>query len=103
MFEEILALNGQAAARGDYEVAYHLLMAALHHADHIGDEAALARLADLARKQGAAVEAVQPPHHLSRRLAETRGQTALFDSFQAHVDAVRLRLHSARQLRPRQP
>ena len=101
MLEEILALNRQAAGKGDFEVAYHLLMAALHHADHAGDEPALTRLAELARTQGAAVEAVQPPHHLSRRLAEARGQTALFDSFQAHVDAVRLRMQSARHLRQR--
>jgi hypothetical protein len=47
----------------------------------------------------AALEAVRPPHHLSRRLAGARGQTALFDSYQAHVDAVRLRMQSARHLR----
>ena len=101
MLEEILALNEQAAGRGDFEVAYHLLMAALHHADHVGDEAALGRLAKIARKQGEAVEAVQPPHHLSRRHAEARGQTPLFESFQAHIEAVRLRLQSARHLRAR--
>ena len=99
MLEEILALNQQATARGDFEVAYHLLMAALHHVDHIGDQAALGRLSELAKQQGAAVEAVQPPHHLSRRLAQARGQTALFESFQAHVDAVRLRLQSKGHLK----
>jgi hypothetical protein len=101
MLEEILALNARAAASGNYEVAYHLLMAALHHADHAGDEAALARLSKIAKKQGDAVEAVQPAHHLCRRHAEARGQTALFDSFQAHIDAVRLRLQSARHLKAR--
>jgi hypothetical protein len=77
-------------ARGN-PVAYHLLMAALHPADHAHDLEVLERLADLARKQGGAVEAVQPPHHLSRKLAQVRGQTALFDSFLAHVEAVRPR------------
>ena len=99
MLDEILELNRRAAQEGDFEVAYHLLMAALHYVDHAGDEAALARLVELARKQASAVEAVAPAHHLSRRLAQVRGQTALYDSFQAHAEAVRLRLQSARRLK----
>lgn len=99
MLEEILALNRRAAARGDFEVAYHLLMAALHAADDAADEAVLTRIGDLAREQAAAVEAVRPPHHLSRHQAQVRGQTTVFDSFLAHVDAVRLRLQSRRQLK----
>jgi hypothetical protein len=43
----------------DFEVAYHLLMAALHHADPMGDEAALARRPKIAKKEGDAVEAVR--------------------------------------------
>lgn len=99
MLEEILALNQRAAAQGDFEVAYHLLMAALHHIDHAGDDTSIGRLVELSRKQGAAVEAAVPPHHLSRKFAQMRGQTALYDSFHAHVEAVRLRIHSARQLK----
>ena len=101
MLEEILALNSEAAAKGNFEVAYPLLMAALHHADHAGDQAVLDRLSQIAKAQAQAVEAVQPVHHLSRRMAEARGQTALYDSFQAHVEAVRLRQQSARHVRPR--
>ena len=103
VLEEILALNARAAAAGDFEVAYHLLMAALHLADHSGDEAALDRLAQIARAEADALEAVQPPHHLSRQLAGARGQTALFDSFQHHIEAVRLRMKGARHLRQRRP
>jgi histidinol phosphatase-like PHP family hydrolase len=99
MLEEILQLNRRAAANGDFEVAYHLLMAALHAADRAGDEDALQRLGELAREQGKAVEAVRPTHHLSRRQALSRGQTSVFDSFTAHLDAVRLRLQSQRQLK----
>ena len=92
-------MNRRAAADGDFEAAYHLLMAALHVADHAANEAALARIGDTAREQAAAVEAVRPPHHLSRHQALARGQTAVFDSFIAHLEAVRLRLHSQRQLK----
>ncbi|HET7362854.1 MAG TPA: hypothetical protein VFJ70_04690 [Burkholderiales bacterium] len=79
----LLKLSGEAAARGQYEVAYHLLMAALHVA--------------LTKQQAAAIERVQPSHHLSRHQAQLRGQTALFDSLAAHVEAVRLRLQSEQQ------
>jgi hypothetical protein len=103
MFEQILELNARAAAEGNYEAAYHLLMAALHCAERGGDSAALERLATLATLQGAAVEAVTPVHHLSRTHAEARGQTAIFDSYLAHVDAVRLRLESVRQRQKRRP
>ena len=44
MLEEILALNRRPAARGDFEVACHLLMAAPHAADDAADEAVLARI-----------------------------------------------------------
>ena len=99
MLDEILELNRRAAASGDFEAAYHLLMAALHVADHAADEAVLARIGNVAREQAAAVEAVRPPHHLSRHQAQMRGQTAVYESFIAHLDAVRLRLSSQRQLK----
>jgi hypothetical protein len=97
MLEEVLKLNGEAAARGEYEVAYHLLMAALHAADYAKNFQVLERIAALAREQAEAIERTQPPHQLSRSHAQMRGQTALYDSLGAHVEAVRLRLQSDRQ------
>jgi hypothetical protein len=94
MLSEMLKLNAEAAARGQYEVGYHLLMAALHAADHEKDLAVLERIATLAREQGEAVERVQPPHQLSSYHAQLRGQTPVFDSLGTHIDAVRLRLQS---------
>jgi hypothetical protein len=99
---DTLELNRRAVAAGDYEVAYHLLMASLHLADHARDFAALERIATLAREQSAALEALKPPHHLSRAQAQLRGQTAVFDSLATHIDAVRLRLQSDEQ-RARRP
>ena len=100
MFGELLELNARAAARGNYEVAWHLLMAALHCVEHDEEDATvLARLVAIAKQQGAAIESQVPSHHLSRRHAEARGQTALFDSFLAHVEAVRLRMEGERQRR----
>jgi len=97
MLNELLELNRRAAGQGAFEVAYHLLMAALHFADHNRDTVALEEIARLGREQGQALERVTPPHMLSRRQAHLRGQTAIFDSFAAHVEAVRLRLQSDEQ------
>jgi hypothetical protein len=97
MLEEVLKLNGEAAARGEYEVAYHLLMAALHVADHAKNSQVLERIAALARQQAEAIERIEPPHNLSRSQAHMRGQAALYDSLAAHIEAVRLRLQSDRQ------
>jgi len=103
MLNAILRLNADAAAQGDYEVAYHLLMAALHVADDAHDFAALERITRAAKEQGAQVEAVRPPHPLSRAQAQLRRQTSLFDSLGAHIDAVRLRLKSEKQRAKRRP
>jgi hypothetical protein len=97
MLGEVLKLTTEAAAGGEYETAYHLLMAALHIADHAKDVGALEHITQLAKEHGAAVERVQPPHPLSRAHARMRGQTALYESLLAHIDAVRLRLHSDEQ------
>ena len=94
MLSELLELNRRAAEQGSFDVAYHLLMAALHHADHARDQRAVDEIGRLAREQAEALERVKPPHTLSRHQAHLRGQTAIFDSFAAHVDAVRLRLQS---------
>jgi hypothetical protein len=98
-----LELNRRAAAEGDYPVAYHLLMAALHAADRARDAQGLELIIARAREQSAAVEAVQPAHPLARVHAHARGQTALFDSLFAHIEAVRLRWQSDRQRAQRHP
>ena len=94
MPSELLELNQRAAGQGQFEVAYHLLMAALHFADDARDVGALNEIARRGREQGQAVEQVKPSHTLSRAHAQLRGQTAIYDSFAAHVEAVRLRLQS---------
>ena len=96
--ETILELSDDAAAEGEYETAYHLLMAALHVAEHRSDHDAVERIAAVGARLGAAVEAVTPPHRVSRDEARTRGHTAIFDSLETHAKAVRLRLESAARL-----
>ena len=91
LLDILFKANDAAAAQGEFQVAYHTLMAALHLADGRGDMEALQRIAQLAQAQQAMVEAVQPPHNLSSAQAKTRGQTPVFESLRIHIDAVRLR------------
>jgi hypothetical protein len=96
--EAILELCDDAAAQSEYDTAYHLLMAALYVAEHRRDRDAVERIAATGARLGAAVEAVSPPHRLSRDEAHKRGHTAIYDSLDAHAKAVRLRLDSAERL-----
>ena len=98
-FNCVLDLADQAGRRGEYEVAYHLLMAALHVADRRRDLHSVDQVGQRAAGQGEEVEAVRPPHQLSRVRAAERGQTALYDSLRLHVDAVRTRLHGVEMAR----
>ena len=96
--DSLLELANDAAAQGEYETAYHLLMAGLHLADHRGDADAVMRIGAAGRRIGVAVEAVVPAHRLSREQAQKRGHSALFDQLDVHAEAVRLRLESAEEL-----
>jgi hypothetical protein len=92
LLNTLLVLSGKAEASGNYETAYHLLMAALHEAEHRRDIAGLDRVAEVAKKQEERLEAIDPPHHLSSGSAKKRGTPAVYRSFQIHADAVRVRL-----------
>jgi hypothetical protein len=91
LLDTLFHANEVAAAQGEFQVAYHTLMAALHVADARADMQALKRIAELAENQEAMIEAVQPPHILSSAKAKNRGQTPVFESLRIHIDAVRVR------------
>ena len=64
-FERLMALNGETFGAGQYEAAYHALMAALHLAETQGDDARLLSLARVAAEQGHSIDTLDPPHRLS--------------------------------------
>ena len=95
--DRLLALFAECSSAGEYESAYHLLMAAVHLADHRADSESLAAIEEAAGALERAIEAASPSHPLARAQAEQRGQHSLCESLRVHIEAVRLRLRSAGQ------
>ena len=84
LFDEIMELNRRAVNVGEFEVAYHLLAAALHAAGD--DETRIDAVMELAREQADIVDA-QPDHPLGHERATSRGTTPLFHSLVTTAEA----------------
>ena len=80
LLEDLLALNTEAFAEGEYEVAYHMLMGALHLTEKLGKHDVLERIAAAGAAQAAAVDAAR-----------------VFESLEAQVKAVRQRMQRRAQ------
>ena len=89
-FRNLAALNGAAFAGGRMEVAYHLLMAALHAAEDSRDGGQLAAVAAVARGQQRDLDASQPAHRLATRSAH--GPRGVFETAAFMAEAVVQRL-----------
>jgi hypothetical protein len=86
LYSEILALNQIAVAARQYEVAYHLLAAALHAADVGHDTKRIEAIVRLATEQGAAVNS-RADHPMAAVNARARGNTPMYDSLAATARA----------------
>lgn len=95
LLDRLLELSREAAQIGEYEVAYHAIMAALHAAETARSLSGVERIIRLAEEQENAIEGQSPPHHLSSAQAQRRGTHSVYRSLPAHADAVRLRLKAA--------
>ncbi len=98
-YQHLLDLNAEAFAGEHYEVAYHLLEAALHCADGVGDEAGVARVQQLAEQQGAWLDAHRPHHRMASQGAMARGTMPLFHSAARTAAAMLAALHADQALR----
>jgi hypothetical protein len=101
--DRLMAMNAELFPRGECEAAFHTLMAALHVAEHARDVTALDRIGAVAKAQSDKIDAMQPPHKLSKAQADQRGQVPVYRTLQLHVDTVRLRLQSREALEDRRP
>ena len=98
LMRRLLTASIAAADSGEYEVAYHALMAAMHAAESVGKEAASAgaitEIERLARLQSAEVEKIKPTHQLSRAAAKNRGHSSVYDTLLIHANSARLRIEA---------
>ena len=90
MFENILALNSTAMSNGSFEVAYHLLAAALHAGERNTEQ--IDRIIALAEDQAITVDARHSD--LSSDAAARRGTQPLFRSLIGTARAMRAGLNA---------
>ena len=100
----VFRLEANEAGAGRFETAYHLLAAAMHLADWLGDDAALAEVERRATDRQRTLDLPPGPgraaHHLSSAAAAKRGTVALFTSLSRILEATRARLHARAALGP---
>jgi hypothetical protein len=98
LMRRLITASTAAADAGEFEVAFHALMAALHAAERVGKDAASAESLTEIMRVGAAhaakIEKVKPQHQLSRNAAKARGHTSLYDTLQLHANAARMRVQA---------
>ena len=89
---QLLRINGVSYADGRFQVAYHVLGAALHCAEELVDlEMALA-VQRRAEQQQAELDQTDPPHSLSTVGARRRGTQPLFTSLGRTAQAAGARI-----------
>jgi hypothetical protein len=100
-YGQFLKASTAAFGAGQFEVAYHALMAALHCAEGTGDTGRLTEVAQFARETQATIDTTAAAHRLSTQSANTRGHQSLFTVAAVMADAARLRLESESRLAER--
>ena len=98
LMRRLIMASTTAASAGEWEVAYHALMAALHAAEAVAKEqetiAPIAEVEQVAREQAIRIEKVKPPHQLSRAIAKNRGHSSVYDVLMVHINSSRLRIEA---------
>ena len=79
IFERLMAINEEAQAKAHYEAAYHVLTAASHYANDIGDEQRLERVQQAAKAQRDWVDSHAPGHRMSTQSSSKNHTTNLYD------------------------
>jgi hypothetical protein len=91
LYEAFLAFNRQAFAAGYYNTAYHTLAAALQAAHERQDAEGVARVARLAREQGAVMDAIAAGNEPAAQSAAARGHRSMFALLVPEAQAMLLR------------
>ncbi len=98
LMRRLLGASVAAADSGEFEVAYHALMAALHAAEQVGREtksiSPFTEIERVAKQQAAMVEKVKPTHQLSKSAAKNRGHNSVYETLLIHAKSARLRIEA---------
>jgi hypothetical protein len=93
-YDVLLAIDREALAESQYELAYHALAGALHCAEAARDEERVAHVAALVEEHRRRVDAEEPPHPISSAAAAARGHRSLFETLAGQAASLLARLRS---------
>ena len=95
--DQLMRINAASYAEGRFEVAYHVLGAALHCAEELKDLEMAVTVRQRAERQQAELDRTEPPHPLSTVGAARRGTHPLFASLErtAHAAGARIKAQLA--------
>ena len=91
-FGALLDLHDGCMEAGLVEAGYHALTAAMHCAETTTNQEQLRLVMTRAELRQREVDALQPPHRLSRKQAEWRRNTPVFASLAITANAIIVRL-----------
>lgn len=82
-----MAISEEALVSAHYEVAYHVLTAAVHYASDIGDEQRLERVQQAAKAQLNWIDSHTPQHWMSKQSTAKNHTTNLYDMLERQASA----------------
>jgi hypothetical protein len=101
LLHRLLSVSNAAADAGEFEVAYHSLMAALHAAERVGFDTGnanvFAEIERIGKVQSARIEKIKPPHQLSKYAARNRGHVSVHETLLLHTKSARMRIEAEKR------
>jgi hypothetical protein len=78
LYDRIMDMHEQAFRDRRFDVAYHLLAAALHAAEELNSVELLSHISEVAATRQKSIDELRPEHRLSSNSAHHRGNHAQF-------------------------
>jgi hypothetical protein len=98
LYDRIMGMHDQTFREGRYDLAYHLLAAALHAGEELNNVELLDQIGALAAKCQRIIDSLKPDHRLSSNSAKHRGNHAQFTALTAIAAAAKGRITADRAL-----
>ena len=98
LYQDLLQMHQEAFAAARFELAYHVLAAALHAAEEAENLDWLGDIEDLAKDRQAEIDTSHPDEKISSVSAGGRGNVARFTALAATAAATRGRIVAQRAL-----